>query len=296
MSAPAGPPSSRPDSVSVRCSCGESFSVPVLYAGTKRICPRCGGKVPVPEAWQGEKPELAGWLATCPSGRLPRWLFLVTIMLGSVLYLVEGVDYELNRRAAEEKIAAIGFGFGLFEDGEELARQAVPLYDRALGPTAGAWVGAFAVGLKVLSLVMLLVLFYQAWATIQDGQARTSPAWAIIGLFIPFYQLYWIFEEFWGFAKDYNGLVRRYGLSVPLLSEGLFLAFTALTPLGLAVIALPFALLDNDMTNGPVRRFLILPWATAGCILLVAVVWKTCTAVNRLRSLAAQRQGWPARP
>ena len=77
--------------------------------------------------------------------------------------------------------------------------------------------------------IAYLVLLYKAWASIQDGYARTSPGKAVGFMFIPFFSLYWIFPSQWGFAVDYNKYVDRNNLNVPHLSEGLFLALPILT-------------------------------------------------------------------
>jgi hypothetical protein len=78
-------------------------------------------------------------------------------------------------------------------------------------------------------VVLLYVLLYKAWSAIQDGRARATPARAVGFLFIPFFNLYWTFEAVWGFAKNYNRLVRRHGLDLELLPEWPFLIFSILT-------------------------------------------------------------------
>jgi len=82
--------------------------------------------------------------------------------------------------------------------------------------------------LSVALSVIYLTLVYKMWDSVQDGNARTSPGKAVGFLFIPFFQFYWFFQVWWGFAKDYNGYVRRHSLRVPELSEGLFLTFNIL--------------------------------------------------------------------
>ena len=72
------------------------------------------------------------------------------------------------------------------------------------------------------------LLLYRAWAVIQDGNASTTPEKAVGFLFIPFYNFYWIFKAWYGFARDYNRYIERYALNAPKLGEGLFLAFCIL--------------------------------------------------------------------
>jgi hypothetical protein len=77
-------------------------------------------------------------------------------------------------------------------------------------------------------VVVMPVLFYKMWAAIQDGHARATPGKAIGFLFIPLFNLYWVFQLVWGWAKDYNRLVERQGLHAPRMPEGLFLAYVIL--------------------------------------------------------------------
>ncbi|MCX6004840.1 MAG: hypothetical protein NT082_04130 [Chloroflexi bacterium] len=72
------------------------------------------------------------------------------------------------------------------------------------------------------------ILLYKAWKAIQDGQPRTTPGKAVGFLFMPFFNLYWIFMAYWGFAQDYNKYLNVKNLTVPKLSEGLFLSYPIL--------------------------------------------------------------------
>jgi len=76
--------------------------------------------------------------------------------------------------------------------------------------------------------IVFLILIYRMWQSIQDGHARTTPGKAVGFLFIPFFNLYWMFQALWGFSKDYNSHVERNQLGVPKLSEGLFLTWNIL--------------------------------------------------------------------
>lgn len=79
------------------------------------------------------------------------------------------------------------------------------------------------------SAIVTLVLYYKMWDAIQDGHARTTPGRAVGFLFIPLFNLYWIFQVLWGFAKDYNAYVYRYAIRAPRVSEPLFLTAAILT-------------------------------------------------------------------
>lgn len=61
---------------------------------------------------------------------------------------------------------------------------------------------ALIIPAAIVSLVMICKLLYRSWNQIQDGQARTTPDIAVGFLFIPYFNLYWIFVAAWGLSKD----------------------------------------------------------------------------------------------
>lgn len=81
----------------------------------------------------------------------------------------------------------------------------------------------------LVGVIFWAVLLYKSWSAIQDGQVRATPGKAVGFLFIPFFNLYWIFQCVWGFAVDYNAYASRKGITSPKLNENLFLAFCILT-------------------------------------------------------------------
>jgi len=117
------------------------------------------------------------------------------------------------------------------------------------------------------SAILALIFYYKMWESIQDGHARTSPGKAVGFLFIPFFNLYWIFQALWGFSQDYNAYVDRHGVSTRKLPEGLFLACSIL-PL---TTWIPFL---NILT-------IIAYW-----VVFTMVVSQVCDAVNALPPLS----------
>lgn len=89
-----------------------------------------------------------------------------------------------------------------------------------------------AMGLLLAGSVILFVLYYKMWTAIQDGYARTTPGKAIGFMFIPLFNIYWMFQAIWGYSKDYNEYLLRYSIPAKPLSEGLFLAGCILPLLG----------------------------------------------------------------
>ena len=86
----------------------------------------------------------------------------------------------------------------------------------------------------------MFVWLYKMWDAIQDGHARATPGQAVGFIFIPFFNLYWIFRAFWGFAEDCNQYLDRHALSARKLSTGVFLAYTIVSIFG-GIAAIPVA-------------------------------------------------------
>jgi len=117
---------------------------------------------------------------------------------------------------------------------------------------AGTWALVSSILLLFLGCAAILfgatiwyLLLYRAWSAIQDGNASTTPEKAVGFIFIPFYNFYWIFKAWYGFARDYNRYIERHALNTPNLEESLFLAFCILficvmVPFLSYLAALPF--------------------------------------------------------
>jgi len=109
----------------------------------------------------------------------------------------------------------------------------------------------------------LLVFLYRAWKALPAEFRRTSPGKAVGFLFIPFFNMYWVFQAFWGLARDLNSAARRLNGGVRV-SEGVPLAACIL----MLVSAIPFVGLVTGM---------------AVFILLLIFMWQLSWAVNSLR-------------
>ena len=105
----------------------------------------------------------------------------------------------------------------------------------ALGFMAVAWL------LTVFSGIVGMMYLHRAWSCIQPGGlARSTPGKAVGFLFIPFFNLYWMFMAWKGLAEDWNRTVSSYEdlKAAPRLSEGLFLTFCILVFFGLSVFVM----------------------------------------------------------
>lgn len=126
---------------------------------------------------------------------------------------------------------------------------------------AGIWAVVISALLILLGLTAILygtsiwyLLLYKAWDAIQDDNASTTPQKAVGFIFIPFYNFYWIFKAWWGFAGDYNRYTSSHGLKAPKIKEGLFLAFCILficitIPILNYVAGLPFLVIFTITSN-----------------------------------------------
>lgn len=82
--------------------------------------------------------------------------------------------------------------------------------------------------LTILSAVVAFILIYKMWAAIQGMGARTSAGKALGFMFIPLFNLYWAFEVYWGWTKDYNRIPEQDDVELPSMPEGIGLAVCVL--------------------------------------------------------------------
>ena len=144
-------------------------------------------------------------------------------------------------------------------------------------PNWGPPIFLLLVGLVVLvyGAIMWLRLVYKSWKAVQDGHARTTPGKAVGFLFIPFYNFYWIFQAFWGFAKDCNKYIERHNSPAPKLPEGLFLAFSILSLVG----GIPYVGWLAQIPN---------------FVILIIMVIMICDTVNSLPAPSAEAAATPS--
>jgi len=88
----------------------------------------------------------------------------------------------------------------------------------------------------LLAAVVHLVFIYRFWSSIQDGSPRMSPGKAVGFLFIPIFNIYWIFQVYGGFATDFNRYIESKGIQTPRLSQGLLVFNVILMFLALPIL------------------------------------------------------------
>nr|MBR9809478.1 DUF4339 domain-containing protein [bacterium] len=156
-------------------------------------------------------------------------LFLGLFILGTILSIV-GVSLI---------IAEVSELSGSYENGTDQPEQLNP-DDDAQGETPSPEEMASSInaaiipgvglliGLIIITIAMILsyIFVYRAWYILQPGGARTSPGKAVGFMFIPLFNIYWMFVSFHGWAQDWNRIRNSHSnlTSIPPVSEGLFLA------------------------------------------------------------------------
>lgn len=263
--------------ISVRCpSCSRALNVPDTAAGKRGKCPGCGNAVQIPGANQAvaAAPRKS---ATAPAAPPPmpartskvrsgggggdvtppttfKKLFLYSILLPIAGSMVIGLGVGLSVlggvSAASKKIS----DEELQKAFEESAKTGKPV---DLTPSL-PWYTYLGIpvdvvgGLIVLGgLVSFYLFLYKAWGLIQDGQARTTPLKAVLFLFIPLFNYYWIFVAIRGLAEDLNNYAKQRQISaressVGLITAGLVLSLVPCIP---GVGALLLLIGANGMKN-----------------------------------------------
>lgn len=99
------------------------------------------------------------------------------------------------------------------------------------------------------------------WKLIEGMGARTTPAKAVGFLFIPLFNIYWVYQALWGWSVDFNKLVDRRVIDGPLMPTGLFLAICIM----ISISVIPFI---NILVALPLMVLSLIAWA------------KICKAIN----------------
>lgn len=91
--------------------------------------------------------------------------------------------------------------------------------------TIGGVVIAVAVILYIILIVLTLKYLYRCWLivnTATGGYVKATPGQAVGFLFIPFFNLYWVYVAYYGWSQEYNKISAQHGWNnqVP---EGIFL-------------------------------------------------------------------------
>lgn len=131
----------------------------------------------------------------------------------------------------------------------------------------------FACGSQLLALygaVILAILIFKMWAAIQGEQTtRTTPGKAVGFLFIPLFNFYWVFQAYWGWARDYNSFIEARGINGPRAPTGVALTLCILALLGVIPLVNLFVSLVSFVIVG------IFVSAAISCVNAVAAAAST---------------------
>ena len=105
---------------------------------------------------------------------------------------------------------------------------------------AALGLSCFSLIFAIVAIVMVAILVYKLWDSIQDGQARTTPGKACGFLFIPFFNFYWLFVAYLGWAKDFNAYAGERNIEGTRMNEGLTLAMCIFVVVSVLVSLIPF--------------------------------------------------------
>ncbi len=114
----------------------------------------------------------------------------------------------------------------------------------------------------VLNLVVVTSVFvYRSWALLRDLGFEVSPGKAVGFLFIPVFNLYWVFQAFWGFSRLYNQFIDEQYLDQHKLPEKLFLSFSILLVLSPVLLFIPLL----NLVTALVTYLLLIILVAQGC-------------------------------
>lgn len=82
----------------------------------------------------------------------------------------------------------------------------------------------------LIAQILHFVYLHRLWSSLSYADPRTTPGKAVGMMFVPFFNLYWIFVAIFGLAQDWNRITRQHPnlQHAPKMSEGLFLTYCIL--------------------------------------------------------------------
>lgn len=137
---------------------------------------------------------------------------------------------------------------------------------------------------ELVSWVVWLVMLHRLWQSIPPQFARTTPGKAVGYLFIPFYNLYWLFNSHVGFATDYSRAVERLTVPAsrpaPRLSRGLFVAYCLLCLASGAGAVIVRAMDNSRMEYDSAATFLLVAIVAIAIALVIIELVVMSSAIN----------------
>ena len=129
-------------------------------------------------------------------------------------------------------LAAVSFAFSVFSSFGMYARQFIGIRYGALSSLSGI--------VAVVFIVFFMIWHYHNWDLLDEDLRKTSPGRAVGFLFIPFYNLYWVFVSFIWLWEGLNEMGKRYMQRDWLaMQQGIPIAFAIL----IIASAIPFVVI-----------------------------------------------------
>lgn len=120
-------------------------------------------------------------------------------------------------------------------------------YDEAI------WLG-LSLAFAIPSTVFYSLILHRGWSSVQDGITTVTPGKAVGFMFIPFFNLYWIFIAHVGLMKEFNRLADTRGRPDQKVNEGFALTTCILAVTGcLAMLAGAFSIVVLWQTIGAIK-------------------------------------------
>lgn len=118
----------------------------------------------------------------------------------------------------------------------------------------GAGIGGLVLGwiISVFAAIYAYIILYRAWCILQPGGARTTPGQAVGFCFIPFFNIYWIFNVYAGWATDWTRIRSSYSnlQGAPQASSGMFIAaFVCMITVILMPVGIIFMICKKKMCD-----------------------------------------------
>lgn len=195
--------------------------------------------------------------------------------LGFGLCLWAASEFQRTKRASADRLREARFSAGAYIFAIAFSRLLASLLksDASVPEEIRPFVIAAGVVGMLISVIILLVFLHRAWAAIKTPHSM-SPGSVVGGLFIPFFNLYWIFRAIPGFAREYQNCAQHLGVEVPMVPRGWLIAFAV----GV-VLSMPAILVLADTLPANAAFYLVDSLITICGVVTIA---RISDAVNRL--------------
>lgn len=97
----------------------------------------------------------------------------------------------------------------------------------------GAVLLLFALVSLLYGAIVLMVFVYRMWAALPPYSGRTTPGAAVGLMFVPLYNMYWVFQVYLGWTQDYNRMAYAEDAPLPRMPEGLAMTLCIMTLLSM---------------------------------------------------------------